>query len=426
MLHTFEPRYIVPDRKTFSQNYIPEMYQCEKTRIVGTMKRGLKNFSLTTDGWTSRANHSYISHTVHYIDEMWNLRAHLLDTVEMPLEHTGINLADELKDTFKRWDLKDSDLVSVTTDNARNIVCAIEILSWPRFGCLAHTLQLGVKKSMEIPQVSRVLARARRVVTHFHHSSKSTYILKQKQTDLHVDQLSLVQDVATRWNSSYYMLCCLLQQRQPLCAALIEIKKTDLMPSDAEYSSMETFLQVLQPVVEITETLGGEKLSAVRPLLHKLLSIHLIEKPSDSSLAKEIKKILMIDLKDRYDNIMSLINKACFLGPRFKAPVFMADSDKSCTIASVKEEAQMQRNNDSTSSNTSTSMVNLSDDDDGPPSPKKAKKGLMYLLDDVVSSKAQDDDVALLSDTERKKLKLKGKSRITLLLKLSLLFWITL
>ena len=102
------------------------------------------------------------------------------------------------------------------------------------------------------------------------------------------------------------MLSRLLQQRQPLCAALIEIKKTDLMPSDAEYSSMETFLQVLQPIVEITGTLGGEKLvaiSAVRPLLHKLLSIHLIEKPSDSSLAEEIKKILMIDLKNRYDNI---------------------------------------------------------------------------------------------------------------------------
>ena len=47
----------------------------------------------------------------------------------MPLEHTGINLADELKDILKRWDLKDSDLVSVTTNNARNIVCAIEIMS---------------------------------------------------------------------------------------------------------------------------------------------------------------------------------------------------------------------------------------------------------------------------------------------------------
>jgi len=80
----------------------------------------------------------------------------------------------------------------------------------------------------------------------------------------------------------------------------------------------------------------------------------------------------------------------------------MADSDKSCTIASVKEEAQKQ-SNDSIRANTSTSTVNLSDDDDAPPSPKKAKKGLMSLLNGVVNSKAQNDDVALLSDTERKK-----------------------
>jgi len=63
----------------------------------------------------------------------------------------------------------------------------------------------------------------------------------------------------------------------------------------------------------------------------------LIEKPSDSSLSKEIKKILVIDLKHHYDDIMSLINTACFCDPRIKSLVFMADSDKSCTIASVKE-----------------------------------------------------------------------------------------
>ena len=197
MLHTFEPKYVLPDRKTFCQHYIPEMYEDERTKIVKAMEHGLKYFPLTSDGWTSRANHSYITHTVHYIDELWNLQAHLLDTAEMPLEHTGMNLADELKDTLARWDLQDDNLVSVTTDNARNIVCATEILTWPHFNCFAHTLQLGVKKSMEIPQISKALARARRVVSHFYHSSKSSYILKQKQVDLHVNQLNLVQDVTT-------------------------------------------------------------------------------------------------------------------------------------------------------------------------------------------------------------------------------------
>jgi len=70
------------------------------------MARGLKKFSLTTDGWTSWANHSYITHTVHYIDEAWNLQAHLLDTAEMSVEHAGINLADELQEALKDGILK--------------------------------------------------------------------------------------------------------------------------------------------------------------------------------------------------------------------------------------------------------------------------------------------------------------------------------
>ena len=186
--------------------------------------------------------------------------------------------------------------------------------------------------------------------------------------------------------------------------AVCYLKKTDLMPSDAEISTMETFLEVLQPIVEITETLGGEKLvtiSATRPLLYKLLSIHLVENSSDSLLAKTMKEIMMGDLKDRYDDVMSLINKACFLDPRFKALAFMTDSDKSFTIASVEDEAQELNDDDITSlDTTSTSTINLTDDDDAPPPPKKAKKGLMSLLDDVVNSKSQDEG-APLSDSER-------------------------
>ena len=63
-----------------------------------------------------------------------------------------MNLADELQNSLTQWELKD-DLVSITTDNARNIVNATKILLWPQFSCFAHTFQLGVKKSLEIPQI---------------------------------------------------------------------------------------------------------------------------------------------------------------------------------------------------------------------------------------------------------------------------------
>ena len=166
-----------------------------------------------------------------------------------------------------------SKLSGCTSDNANNIVSAMRIFEWAHFRCFGHTLQLGVKEAMEIPQVSRAIGRAKWLVSHFHHLPKSTYVFRQKQSHLKRDQLSLVQvceymhyilslshthththtythtrayryslcsaiafcilfsslqDVSTRWNSSYFMLKRIQVQQQPICAALIELRKTDL------------------------------------------------------------------------------------------------------------------------------------------------------------------------------------------------------
>jgi len=48
---------------------------------------------------------------------------------------------------------------------------------------------------------------------------------------------------------------------------------------------MEILLGVLKPIVDITEAIGGEKLvtiSMIKPLLHKLLSMHLADRYSSS------------------------------------------------------------------------------------------------------------------------------------------------
>ncbi len=62
-----------------------------------------------------------------------------------------------------------------------------------------------------------------------------------------------------------------LEQQQPLCATLLELRKGDLMPSDAELVTMENYVAVMKPLVVITEAIGAEKwvtISTVRPLLH--------------------------------------------------------------------------------------------------------------------------------------------------------------
>ena len=128
-----------------------------------------------------------------------------------------------------------------------------------------------------------------------------------------------------------------------LCAALIEFRKTDLIPSDREISTMEIFLEVFKPIVEITEAIGGEKLviiSTIKPLLHKLLSKHLTEKPSDDNFTKTLKSIIFTDLNGRYDTteVKKLLNKACLLDPHFKALSFLPKTEKNDIISNVEEE----------------------------------------------------------------------------------------
>ena len=107
-----------------------------------------------------------------------------------------------------------------------------------------------------LPEVSRALARCRHLVTHFNRSTKSTYLLKEKQVNLHRKTLALVQDVNTQWNSAYYMAERLLSQQQSVCATLLELHKGDMMPSDAEFFALELFVKVIQPLIDITEVIG--------------------------------------------------------------------------------------------------------------------------------------------------------------------------
>jgi len=86
----------------------------------------------------------------------------------------------ELKESLAKLELNEEKLVVVTTVNARNIVNATELLHWQHFGCFAHTEQ-GVKKVMKLTPISKAFGRGQNLVSHFHHSTKSSYVLEQKQ-----------------------------------------------------------------------------------------------------------------------------------------------------------------------------------------------------------------------------------------------------
>ena len=113
-------------------------------------------------------------------------------------------------------------------------------------------------------------------------------MLQQKQYDLKHKQHHLVQ-------------CChkvvfkllhgqrVLEQQHPLSAALLQLRR-DLIPPDAEISTMNKFVEIMKPFVDMTEGIGGEKwvtISSVRPLTQKITSCFLQTSNHDHSQGNE-------------------------------------------------------------------------------------------------------------------------------------------
>ncbi len=281
LINYLEPGYIVPSRKQFTADINLKHAKCKEV-----LKQRLKNeaqfIALTTDIWTSLATESYLSVTAHYIDSNWELQAFVLETLSFPERHTGVNIADKLKGLAERWEIMDSVMV-VSHDQASNMKAAMDILleecNWKSLNCAAHCLQLCILAGFSISTIDRLLSAAKKIVTHFHHSTVVSEALKQKQAQMGMSCKKLITSCATRWNSTYEMLDRLLKLRWPITAVLSDSEVTkvsdrylDLKPE--QWKLVEDLVTILELFSVATTFFSYEEnvsMSAVFPIFYGIL-----------------------------------------------------------------------------------------------------------------------------------------------------------
>lgn len=89
---------------------------------------------ISSDTWTSVAMEPYLSVTAHYIDEKWNLISYVRQTTKVKTDHRFASLAEMLTKAIEEWGLMSKDPVK-PTDNAANMVRAVEIMGLTQDGC---------------------------------------------------------------------------------------------------------------------------------------------------------------------------------------------------------------------------------------------------------------------------------------------------
>lgn len=138
--------------------------------------------------------------------------------------HTSDKIASQLCDTISKWPVFDEiGCKFIITDNGKNIVAAAqEMKNWMWLPCFAHTLQLCISDARKkVQAVDNLLGRARNIVSHFNHSAVAKNLLCKEQEKQNAPKHILIQMVPTRWNSEFYMLKRLVEQKSCITNVLL-------------------------------------------------------------------------------------------------------------------------------------------------------------------------------------------------------------
>ena len=226
----------------------------------------------------------------------------------MPERHTALNIAERLQDCISEWYIDKERVSAIVHDNASNITLAVQNLGWQSVPCFAHTLQLAVNNGLEVTQTNRLASVARKTVGHFKHSSLDMTALKEKQQQLSVPQHHLIQDVATRWNSTYFMLERLHKQRWAIYAVLYDEQGTlsqykHLYLKEEQWKLIEQLVTALKPLQVATTALCEAdivSITLVYPVINGLLKKYLPAKPDDLAPIKAFKETVSQQIKCRF------------------------------------------------------------------------------------------------------------------------------
>jgi hypothetical protein len=230
LLNVIDCRYKLPSRTHFADDVIPKLYSEVKERVMNELDH-IEYYSATTDGWTSNTMTPFLSLTVHYISDEWELKTRNLQTAYLPDDHTGKNLCDMIESMLDNWELSKDQMVSVTTDNGANMKVAVRELGKPRLCCFGLVLNSAVNRALENASIANAIATCRRLVSSVTCSYKRKKLLDDAQNELGITAKSLSPDCKTRWGSKFKMISRVLLNEQAIRRAFGDRETEHLIPS---------------------------------------------------------------------------------------------------------------------------------------------------------------------------------------------------
>ena len=340
------PKYCLPSRKYFTSNVVPSIH----TSVMEKVKKNVKeaeHISFTTDIWTTLSNDAFISLTGHCLGKNFDQDTVVLRVLPFPGSHTADNISLMIKDAIHEFNIEASKIHLIVHDNGANVVKGVENTGYDGLSCFLHTLQLVIHDCiLEQRTVKDIIADCRKIVTHFSHSPLACSKLEALQEENKLPKHVLIQNVPTRWNSTYFMLERIFEQKNAIVKYCAD--STHLPSFDGNKWSLIGKMTSLLKIFHKTTIRLSERKCLSSEIIPQVQFLNLF---IDKALVDErftglgsTLSALKASFTKRFERYTSDYNTilATYLDPRYKNALFKVDpTNDSCKVNATNIESEL-------------------------------------------------------------------------------------
>ena len=344
LLKWAQPRFEPGSNKFYRTKMQESFNKCKEAMQIKLSEDNPSNVSVVLDGWSS-FHHGYVGVNIHYISDKWDRVKINLCCKKFDESHTGEALATFVTDLLHEWNLYDRVNV-VISDSASNMKKMVEYLPFERVDCGNHTLQLSINDEIfSMHSVEALASKCRSVCNYQNKSTQFAQAILAAQSSDGTDVsrgLYLVQDVATRWNSTYFMMERFYDLRPAVTRVLNDPKweQVNVHIYNSDWELMGKVVKVLRVFKEATEMLSSSQASISQIIPLVTIIRESLKRDRDDQGVRTLKVKLTNSLDKRFE-IKEYDRKyaiATLLDPRYKKSFFRGKQARENAITTLLEE----------------------------------------------------------------------------------------
>ena len=356
-----DPRLKVPSRKVVKTE-IEKLFKKKKEEFDKDAAK-IDSFAGNNDAGSSSNSKSFVAINVSYVTEDFELKKKIIDVVEMPEDKNAANYRDRVDKTEESHGIAGK-VFMYTTDNENTMKAAFGVHE--RNGCFAHIESKASKKALDNQtSLKKLRLKLRKIAKKANKSSKFKYALSNQQKTRGLRQMTLKQEVKTRFTATHTMFRSFLndpkegnedsvnmrkvkENIKAVNAAMVDAKfpKKDLEKLEIKLEDVNKMIKLV-PILDTLEEgitlLGAEKYataSSVLPFENKFYQVLEADEDDPYYLAK-FKSDFKRELTTRCNSNLNrkTLIKASFLDKRFeKIEKFVEKTEAEEVLKDIKSE----------------------------------------------------------------------------------------